>query len=59
MSKHNRFDGFTPHELNVLTTALVIEANLDPNEDPTFPAWVETANHLLDEIAKATKNAAA
>lgn len=48
-----RFDDFTPEERAVLRDALEAEAAIDPNEDPSFPAWIKTANHLLDELAEA------
>ena len=55
---HDRFDDFSAEERAVLKDALANEAAIDPLEDPSFPAWVKTANHLLDELAEASTDAA-
>lgn len=41
---------FTKRELSAIQDGLRGEADIDPNEDDTFPARIETANLLLIEI---------
>lgn len=50
MRDNNRFQNFTDAEKNVLRNGLLEEADLDPEEDPSFPPIIEIAESLLVEI---------
>lgn len=49
----NRFVAFTAPENAALRDGLLTEADLDPAEDPQFPARVATADALIAELDRA------
>lgn len=46
----NRFRVFNEEERNAISDGLLDEAELNPDEDPSFKVRVAVANALLDEL---------
>lgn len=45
-----RWSAFTDAERRAIHDGLTGEAHLDPNEDPSFPARIDDAERMIEEI---------